>query len=311
MTRHHKRAVILGAGGFIGINLAQALAAAGHELVCFSRSPCAHWPAGTQGIIGDLRDMPDALMATLDDAVVFHLIGSSRPDHRTGRAADELVSEVATTLRYLEQTRDRRLRWVFVSSGGTVYGPEAICPIREDAPTNPICSYGLVKLMLEKYFALYRLQHHTDYVVARLSNPYGAWQDPTRGQGLVTALVYKALRGERVEIWGDGQVVRDYLHVDDAVRALLALAAHGEAGGTYNVGSGEGRSINGLIELVGSTLGLVLQHDCSAPRAFDVSRNVLDTTRLRSLTGWRPELDMANGITATARWMINQGMVNQ
>lgn len=304
----HKRVVILGAGGFIGINLAHTLAVEPCEVICFDRFQHPHWPQNARAITGDFANMPRELLAVLDDATVYHLVSSCRPSQTTEMAADEVVVDVVATLRYLEQTRARNIRWVFVSSGGTVYGPNAPCPTTEDAPTNPICSYGLVKLTLEKYFALYKKLHGTDFVVARVSNPYGPWQDPLRGQGVIAALTYKALAGQAVEIWGDGENVRDYLYIDDAVRGLLELADSGESGEIYNLSSGKGSTINELINIINRTLGLQVNTNYADARISDVRKSILDSNKLRKLTGWNPKISLDDGIKVTAKWLSAQGV---
>lgn len=302
----HRRAVILGAGGFIGINLAHALAQEDSAVICFDRVHCPHWPQKAKFITGEFADMPPELLAVLDDATVYHLVSSCRPSQRTDTAADEVVNDVATTLRYLERTRDRKIRWVFVSSGGTVYGPDVPCPTREDAPTNPICSYGLVKLTLEKYFALYKKLHGSDFVIARISNPYGPWQDPLRGQGVIAALIYKALAGQAVEIWGDGENVRDYLYIDDAVSGLMELADSGKSGEIYNLSSGKGSTINELINVISRTLGLWVNTNYTDARISDVRKSILDSNKLRQLTGWNPKVSLGDGIKVTAEWISAQ-----
>lgn len=299
----HRRAVILGAGGFIGVNLAQALILDGYEVFCFDRIHCRHWPQKVVPIRGEFVDIPPELLAVLEDAIVYHLISSCRPSQRTDTAADEVIYDVATTLRYLECTRGRKIRWVFVSSGGTVYGPDVLCPTREDAPTNPICSYGLVKLTLEKYFALYKKLHGTDFVVARVSNPYGPGQDPLRGQGVIAALIYRALAGQAVEIWGDGENVRDYIYIDDAVHGLIELAVSGKSGEIYNLSSGKGSTINELTNVINRVLGLRVNTNYADARISDVRKSILDSNKLHQLTGWIPKVSLDDGIKVTSEWI--------
>lgn len=298
-----KKAVILGAAGFIGLNLTKALAADGYELVCFDRVISPHWPDDSIAIVGDLGEIPAALLAELDNALVFHLISSARPSADTAQATTQVNQDLVATLRCLEATKSRSLRWVFFSSGGTVYGPCSAEQIVESSATNPICSYGLSKLVIEQYFSLYRKLHSIDYVVVRLSNPYGPWQDPLRGQGILPALLYKALKGDSIEIWGDGSVVRDYIFIADAVAGVLAAANCGDAGETYNVGAGVGLSINQLISIIERTLAKHIAVNYAPARTFDVPRNVLDHSKLTRRTGWRPETNIEAGVALTAAWL--------
>jgi len=306
----HNKAVILGASGFIGINLAHALVRQGRQVVCFARSASPHWPDGAQQVIGEFADLPQELLAHLDQATVYHLIASGRPSPSTAGAAQEAVTDLGTTLRYLEHCRGRDLRWVYVSSGGTVYGHSDEPLLAELAPNHPICSYGVVKLAIEQYLALYRRLHGTDYVVVRLANPYGAWQRPLTGQGLVATLLYKVLTGEAIEIWGTGDNVRDYIYIDDAVAGLLAAAEHGEAGETYNLGTGIGTSINQLIALIEQTLAIDVSVSYATARAVDVERNVLQAEKLSAQSGWQPQTDLVEGLLRTAAW-IRTTMIGQ
>lgn len=310
-SSQHKRGVILGAGGFIGINLAFALAANGYEVVCFDRQINSHWPSQAKTVTGDFASLPSELLAELQDATVFDLVSSCRPSQHTDQAADEVLADVATTVRYLEQTRGRSIKWVFVSSGGTVYGPTAACPTTEEAPTQPICSYGLVKLTIEKYFDLYRKMHQTDYVVARVSNPYGPWQHPMRGQGVIAALVLKALTQQKIEIWGDGENIRDYLYIDDTTRALITLAETGHSGEIYNVSSGSGTTINELIGMIGTVVGERISANYAAARISDVRMSILDNSKISAHTGWAAKVGLQEGIKATAQWISGQEFVSQ
>ena len=127
----------------------------------------------------------------------------------------------------LEVAQKNNIRKViFVSSGGTVYGIPQEVPIKESHPTEPICSYGIGKLAIEKYLNLFHLLHGMDYCVLRLANPFGERQRVAAEQGAVTVFLDKALRNEEIAIWGDGSVVRDYFYVGDAVSAMTKALAY-------------------------------------------------------------------------------------
>lgn len=299
----NKKAVILGAAGFIGVNLTQALAAKGYALVCFDRAASPQWPSGVKSVLGDFTAPSDELAVELDDALVFHLVSASRPSPATSKTRDEIAVDLAGTLRLLEATKGRKLRWVFFSSGGTVYGRNDADVIAETSATEPICSYGVVKLTLERYFALYGKLHGVDHVIVRPANPYGPWQSPLQGQGLVAALVHKALTGEAIEIWGDGENVRDYIYIDDLTQGAIAAAVSGNRGEIYNIGTGQGHSINQLVASVGAVLGRRMDVVHLSARPVDVRRNVLCSEKLMARTGWRPRTVLSKGIALTADWM--------
>lgn len=297
-----EKVVILGAAGFIGVNLSHALIKLGYDVICFDRIESPEWPRDVQSVVGEFDSMPIELISKLDHAVVFHLISSCRPAADTVQAASEVDTDLITTIRYLEICKGRCLRWVFVSSGGTIYGNADAALISEEAPTRPICSYGQVKLAIEQYFALYRRIHGTDYVVARLANPYGPLQRPMTGQGIIATLIYKTQLGESIEVWGDGENVRDYIYIEDAVAGLLA-AAMAEAGEVYNIGTGIGTSIKQLINTICTTLGVHASIVIKDSRAVDVRRNVLDASKLSCYSNWYPRIDLVTGINQTALWV--------
>lgn len=303
VIKPYKRAVVLGAGGFIGINLVNTLVERGFDVVCFDRSISPFWPKAVTTVIGDFNNPPLELFQKLDQALVFHLVSSCRPSASTAQAANEASQDLVSTIRLLEETKKRDLRWVFLSSGGTVYGQNNDEHITELSPTAPICSYGVVKLAIEHYYELYRTLHGTDYVVVRLANPYGPGQVPFKGQGLIAAILYKSLKGDAIEVWGDGENVRDYIYIDDAIQGIIALALCEAAGEIFNIGTGQGYSINQLIELINQTMEIKLAVNYSNSRNIDVKRNVLSNQKALMYTSWFPNKDLKTGISFTKSWM--------
>ncbi|WP_102960709.1 NAD-dependent epimerase/dehydratase family protein [Mangrovicella endophytica] len=303
VERPQSRAVILGASGFIGINLAHALIAAGYDVTCFARSQSPHWPPACRVILGDFVGPPAALLDAMRSALVFHLVSSSRPSADTAAAATELAANAGATAALLEETKDLACRWVFASSGGTVYGQPSAELIAETHPTEPISSYGIVKLAIEKYFALYGRVHSTDYAIARIANPYGPWQKTTTGQGVVAALFDRVANKRTIEIWGDGGNIRDFVHVDDAVAALIAIGEGAAPGRVYNVGSGRGTTVVELAGMIGTIVGTPADLVFRPARGIDVRRNVLDIGRIKNELGWQPRLSLQAGLEHTHCWL--------
>jgi len=297
------RAVVLGAGGFIGSHLAHALVKQGYAVTLFDRHRSANWPEGAEVIVGDLTSPPARLIEAMEGASVFHLAGHTRPSLSTAGICDEIESEIRPAISLLELSRHVHCCWIFVSSGGTVYGEARTEFIAEDHPTTPLSSYGVVKLALEKYFHLYGTVHGTRFIIARLANPFGPLQIASRGQGLVASIFERTLRGEAIEIWGDGQAVRDYLFIDDAVDSLIVLASQGRIGATYNVGTGIGTSVSELVDVIGACLSTKIEVRLTPPRRSDVKRNVLDIGLIDRETGWRPAHSLVEGLVNTRGWM--------
>ena len=175
-----------------------------------------------------------------------------------------------------------------LSSGGTVYGRPRYLPVDEEHPTEPISSYGIVRLACEKYVAMYSDRHQVPAQILRCSNVYGENQPAERGQGTIPTFLQRVLADEPLTVFGDGSIVRDYLYVGDLASAVLGLMDLPSEPRLLNVGSGEGASLNRLIDLVGDLTGKQVQIDRRAVRPFDVHEIVLDVSRLRSLIDFEP-----------------------
>jgi UDP-glucose 4-epimerase len=183
-----------------------------------------------------------------------------------------------------------------------VYGTPQRIPISEDHPTDPISSYGITKLTIEKYLKLYRELHGLEYCVLRLANPYGEGQRTDRGQGAVAVFLDRVAGGMPIEIWGDGSVVRDYIYVGDVVEAMTAAAFGDAPSRLYNIGSGQGTSLLELVDAIGAVTGRKPSIDFKPSRPFDVPASVLDISRARRELGWQPRTTLGEGLRRTFEW---------
>jgi UDP-glucose 4-epimerase len=217
--------------------------------------------------------------------------------------AGDVQGNVVASLALFDLCRKLKVRrLVFVSSGGTVYGLPNAIPTPETAPTDPIGAYGVGKLSIEKYLAVYERLHGLDYRILRVTNPYGPFQVPIRNQGLVAAIISKALRGESNEIWGDGSVIRDYIFIDDVVDALVAAVEDRSAGRIFNIGSGKGRTVREVLAAIEVALGTKLDVNWKQGRAADVPASVVAIERARDLMGWVPGTPLDSGLAQTIQW---------
>lgn len=301
------RCLVLGGGGFLGLNLCNRLAAAGAEVTCFSRShPQAEvLDRRVARVSGQFSDRLALANAVERQDVVFHLIAGSIPESSNRDPSAELSAAPIATLHLLEICRSARIgKLVFASSGGAIYGIPAAIPIPEQAPTDPISAYGISKLMIEKSLHLYRHLHGIDYQILRIANPYGRFQLGTKHQGLIGSYIHRVLTDQPLEVWGTGAVVRDFLHIDDVSDAFLGAVAYRGPHKVLNVGSGRGLSVNEAIAELKVAFGrdhLPCVHRPS--RAADVPANVLDTALIRSELGWQPRVPLQAGLTGTITWM--------
>ena len=204
------RCLVLGGNGFIGANLCRALAASGLRVRSLSRNlpPACNstlygWHNHIEWMQGSFSDVMLLRKSLRDVDVVFHLISSTLPSTSNDDVRFDLTSNVLPTLQLLEAACHSGIRKViFLSSGGTVYGQSAYMPLAEDDPTNPICAYGIHKLLIEKYLDLFHRLRNIDHRVLRVSNAYGIGQSLARSQGVVAHFVHKAVLREPLEVWG-------------------------------------------------------------------------------------------------------------
>lgn len=309
------KCLVLGGGGFIGSNLCATLLAAGHQVRVFEhphvRGQCSSEIKNrVEWIEGDFISAADVEGAVAGCDVIFHLVSTTLPKGSNDDPVYDVESNLVPTIRMLESARKHRVsKVIFSSSGGTIYGVPKRIPIEEGHPNEPICSYGIVKLGIEKYLELFHALYGLDYRVLRLANPYGEGQRMVASQGAVAVFLHRALCDEPLEIWGDGMVTRDYLHVSDVASAMLAAVNYEGPERIFNIGSGVGLSLNDIVKEIEGVLGRPVRHVYSPGRKFDVPINVLDITRAREELGWQPVISFPDGLRRTYDWMQAQSLV--
>ncbi|PKO62521.1 MAG: epimerase [Betaproteobacteria bacterium HGW-Betaproteobacteria-18] len=281
---NHDGVLLLGGAGFIGSALASRLQ---HE-----KMP-VH-------IVG--RHDADQLAQLLPQcSTVIHLASATTPGSSARQASLEL-GNLALTLRLLDLLRAQpQTHLIFFSSGGTVYGNPQRLPVTEDSPIAPLSNHGAGKAAQESFCQALRAQGHA-VTILRPSNAYGPGQTMKSGFGLVRTLLEHARLGTAMEIWGDGENVRDYIYIDDIVKATLRLIDQPQDSGTYNLGSGMGYSINQVKEVVEQVCGRTLHATYRPARGTDVRSVVLDNTRLNTRLCWQPEIGLVDGVARTWEW---------
>lgn len=299
-------ALVIGGGGFIGSALRKRLSAAEIPVTVLSRSASDYTPLFNETwITGSLGDETLLERILTSGQNVYHLASSSIPACGNWDVEDDIYKSVLPTLALLKLAVQKKVRRIiFVSSGGTVYGPGAPVPTPEDALTAPITSYGASKLSIETYLRIFQHHHGLEYRIARVANPFGPGQMPQRQQGVIANLMYQALQGHPFQIWGDGSVARDFIHVDDVATALLALEGHTGENRVFNVGSGQARTIKSITQDIATAIGNPDHPVVYNPsRSFDVPVSYLDSSRLSTETGWAPQRDWAEGLRETRDWI--------
>lgn len=303
--------ILLGAAGFIGTNLIIELAKnPANELTVVDRD--REYFKVLEGLgIPNIHYIPSDLTMDTDydqlvagQDLVYHLVSSTVPTTSNRAIAEELKGNVVLSANLFEACVHHQVnKVVFLSSGGTVYGKDVICPINEDVPTNPISAYGIQKETIEKLLYLYNYMHGLDYRIIRLSNPYGPYQRPNGVLGAVTTFTYKALRGEEIQVYGDGSVVRDFIFIDDAIRGIQTIVNGNDPHRIFNLGCGHGTSIRQVLETIEQVLGKELKVRYTPAREVDVPINFLDIHRYETAYGALNPISLEEGIKKTSEFM--------
>jgi UDP-glucose 4-epimerase len=296
--------LVLGGGGFLGLNLCRRLTASGHRVRAFGHR--SRFPAelgSTDWQQGDFSDRASVADAIQGVDVVFHLIHSTVPHSANLDMANDVRQNLLPSLAFLDLARGAGVkRVVFLSSGGTIYGRPIQIPTEETSPTEPITAYGISKLAIEKYLALYQQLYGLDYRILRVANPFGPFQVAVKRQGLIAEIISRAISRERIEVWGDGSVIRDFIFVDDVVDALEVAASDDGVERIFNIGSGAGRSVRDVLATIEHAVASKLDIAWKGERAVDVPVSILSVTRARDKLGWTPKTSFESGVTKTIAW---------
>jgi UDP-glucose 4-epimerase len=310
------RTLVTGGAGFIGSNLVDALLARGDEVAVLDDLSSGRranldeaLAAGAVMHECDIADRGqlDAAFAEAAPELVFHLAAQIDVRRSVADPVFDLGINVAGTINLLEaaiRTGSRRL--VFASTGGAIYGEGAgrPLPLDEQAEQRPDAPYGQSKLAAEGYLSLYGRLHGISSAALRLGNVYGPRQDPL-GEAGVVAIFCGALRdGTKPMVFGDGRQTRDYIHVADVVAAFLA-AAESTATGAFNVGTGREADVLEVGRAIAAAYETTFEPEMAPPRAGEVQRIAIDSTRAGNELGWRAEVGLEDGLARTARWALD------
>jgi len=309
VTRQRQGGVlILGGCGFIGSALAAKLRAEGLDVTLLDPFPPRDPTFRDRWIPGRMEDVPPTETILRPGMTVVHLAWTSLPEPSNRDPYGDIASNLLPSLRWLEGCVETGVsRVIFLSSGGTVYGIPRARPISEEHPTEPICSYGIGKLAVEKYLALFRRLHDLPYFILRASNVYGPGKDPFGRQGAINVFLGNVVRDEPIRIWGDGGVVRDYIFIEDLLDLFVRCIATriGDETPLFNAGSGEGHSLRDIVDRIHAVTGTHPKVEWTAGRKVDVPANVLDIGKARKRFDWTPGIPLDEGIRRTWNWIRN------
>ncbi|QJP96822.1 MULTISPECIES: NAD-dependent epimerase/dehydratase family protein [Pseudomonas] len=299
---------VFGGGGFIGSTIVDRLLQDKHSIRVFERPRVPAYRAflpdeQVEWMTGDLSDISSIKEAIDGVDVVLHLVSTTLPKSSNENPIYDVQSNVIATLQLLDAMVEKKVgRIVFISSGGTVYGAPKYIPIDEKHPTDPEVSYGITKLAIEKYLHLYSHLHGIKQVSLRVANPYGERQRVETAQGAVGVFIHNVLKGTPIEIWGDGNVQRDFLHVSDVAEAFAKAVTYTGETSVFNISSGIGTSLNSLMSMIEEVSGAPVARNYKPGRSFDVPVSVLCNKLAQDDLGWSPRISMKDGIFRTFEW---------
>lgn len=302
----HMKLVITGATGFLGRHFVGRLA---RETDCrifaVARSLSSIQEIENEGIHwikGDLCSLPFCRELVSEKDAILHLAHSSHPLTSESDLAGDVVASVlpSTTLLQAILEVGTKPHIVFASSGGAVYG-EALStkPFSEEDPCLPMSGYGIQKLMIEHYLRMLASRNHLTACVLRITNAYGNLLPIHRRQGLIGVAMARMLRREPVPVFGSLTNVRDYVHLDDIFECLKSALFRRKEFEVFNVGAGKGASVSEIFALLERVTGLKpnLVHVATVEGSGLVKHCVVDSAKAARELGWRPEIDLEQGIT--------------
>lgn len=291
--------LILGAAGFIGKNIACALAEE-HNITAFDRVCAPEFESfdNIKMIVDNYAEIEefDKYLDNID--IVIHLISTTVPSDDTSHIPDEIRNNVIPTVRLLESmVRTGVKKIIFSSSAGAYYGETGDRINDKNALPNPYCSYGVQKAVIEDYIRFYGIRYGLDYRIMRISNPYGWGQNPNKMQGLIPIFINRLLNGEAISVFGDGENKRDYIFMSDLVSAVIKICGYEGPERIFNIGFGEYYTINEIISMIEDISGRKFARiDHSDERFCDVKSSLVDMTEAQRILDWKPETSISEGI---------------
>ncbi len=309
---HDSRVLVIGGLGFIGVNLVARLAESGARVTIMTRSRDRHSGMaadfereGMSVVDGDLRDADRLSSLVRGQHLVINLSGQSGAVRSMEDPWTDLDVNVRGNLVLLEAMRahNRDAKVVFAGSR-LQYGHPDTLPVGEDADKHPLCLHAIHKQTVEQYLELYARLFGIRYSIARITNPYGPGQPRSRtAYGVINRLIHQAITDQALTIYGDGAQQRDYIHVEDVVAALMALAASAAADGrAYNVASGTGISMIDLAKQIIAIAGAGRIEHVEWPelaRQIETGDFIADISRIRDELGWQPRIPLRAGLEQT------------
>lgn len=298
--------LVLGGSGFIGSHLVTALLTHGFFVRVLSRTKLytEHPLKSTIDYhCADFNDSEKLSKVLKGIDIIIHLISTTVPGTGNLNPVADIRDNMIPTVNLLEQMRDYGIKKiVYISSGGTVYGNAKIMPIPEYCETEPISSYGIVKLSIEKYINMFEYIYGIEKLIIRPANPYGPCQKNIGIQGVIPTFFHHIINNNKIKVWGDGSSIRDYIYISDLINFFIKSIKK-EITGIYNVGSGIGTSLNRIINIIEEISGIKADVEYYPHRTFDVKDVILDINKAKKDLDWAPMVSLLDGCQMYWEWI--------
>jgi UDP-glucose 4-epimerase len=303
--------LVIGGLGFIGQNLTKNLVKEGYEVIVYDyKLTTEELKIGSityrQGSLSQTGKIFSLLDEYSIDSVI-HLCSTLKPSSSFEDYLNEYNTIILPTFKLLTYLAAEKIKIIYFSSGGTIYGAAYDAPISESSPRHPINYYGQSKLVLEDAILLESRVSDLEYIILRPSNPYGPGQDLFALQGLVAATIGNILRKTPIQVWGDGNIIRDYFYIDDLTGAVCSLISKDIKNEIFNIGSGTGYTINQVLNKLMTIMKVDFEIKYIPQRNIDSDYMVLNVNKLEALIPYTP-IPLDNGMKLFYQHLKSEGI---
>lgn len=285
------KVLLIGGSGFIGSNLAEAFISLEFEVVVLDREE------GDYNNLDPIKDkikiykghysnteLLEEIFTINNITIVINLVTTVLPNTTLENLDTSIYENITANIILFRIMKKNQInKYIYFSSGGTVYGNNGKSINSELDLTRPINYYGWIKTSVENLIMVENNLNNLEYMIIRPSNPYGKHQNIYGNQGLIAVLFGKAIEDKPIEIWGDGETIRDYIYIEDLANYVLELIQNNSWNNIYNIGSGEGYSINEIITSIEKVTNKKIKSIYKEKRNVDIDKNILNVEKINKV----------------------------
>lgn len=300
---------VTGGTGFMGSHMVELLLEEGHTVTVLTSSSSIHpniqhLQDQIHIVRGNFGNYQLVLQHLKKTDIVIHIAWTTVPKTASENPIYDAQTNIIGSIHLLEAAVEAKVKKVvFVSTGGALYGIPQYTPIDEQHPIQPISAYGISKMAFERYLHFFYQNKGLDYSIFRIANAYGTRQNLTKNQGVIGIWLQKIQQNQAIEIWGTGEVIRDYIYVTDVAKCIVSSLFYQGAQKVFNVGSGVGYSLNEILAVCQKVSQKHPKIHYLESRSFDVPVNILSIQHAQEVLNWQPLTSIEEGIKKTWDWL--------